>query len=78
LIKGSLKDNSKYSYLKSHIWNRINSKDIDFTKDQYKDLSYKNLLGEVRTRDSILNHPDTIKRYDLLKTRFINKNNYPK
>ena len=50
------------------------AKDIDFTKDQYQDLSYKNLIGEVCTRDSILNYPDTLKRFDILKTRFTSKN----
>lgn len=70
LIKGSLKDNPKYAYLRSHIWNRINGLDEDFTQEQYSDLSHKDLLGEVRSRDSIYNHPDTIRRYKLLKDRF--------
>lgn len=73
LIKASLNNNSKYAYLKSHIWNRINDVDEDFTKDQYLDLSYKNLTGEIRSRNSIYNHSDTIRRYNLLKERFDEK-----
>ena len=69
LKKGSLKNYQKYSYLKSHIWNQINNEEIDFTKEQYKYLLYKNLEGILCTRDSILNHPDTIRRFDLLKNR---------
>ncbi len=71
LIKGSLSDYPKYSYLKSHIWNRINGKDVDFTKEQYDDLSFNDLKGELRLRSSVLNHPDTIRRFNLLKERFL-------
>jgi hypothetical protein len=73
LVKGSLKSNSKYSYLKSHIWNRIENTDEDFTAEQYPDISYQDLIGEIRTRDSIYNHSDTIRRYDILKERFNNQ-----
>lgn len=73
LVKGSLKNNQKYAHLRSHIWNRIDDVDEDFTQDQYSDLSYKDLIGEVRSRESIYNHPDTIRRYGLLKGRFDGK-----
>ena len=36
-----------------------------------KDLSIHNLIGELRSRESILNHPDTIRRYNLLKERLL-------
>lgn len=71
LMKGSLGNYPKYAYLRSHIWNRINSQDIDFTESQYRDLSCKDLAGEVRMRDSILNHANTLKRFLLLKERFL-------
>lgn len=70
IIKGSLIDYPKYSYLKSHIWNRIDGNDIDFTAEQYKNLSCKDLQGEICPRESILNYPDTIMRFNLLKETF--------
>lgn len=76
LVKGSLKQRPKYAYLKSHIWNRIDDIDIDFTQEQYDDISYKDLKGEVCSRDSILDNPDAIRRYDLLKRRFIDFRKY--
>ncbi|MCX6793123.1 MAG: hypothetical protein NTY12_03775 [Candidatus Falkowbacteria bacterium] len=71
LVKGSISGNTKYPYIKSHIWNKIDNKDIDFTAEQYDDLSYKDLTGTISSRDSILNYPDTLRRFDLLKERFI-------
>lgn len=70
LMRGSLEEVPKYAYLRSHYWNRIDDKEIDFTKDQYSDLSYTNLESEVRDRSSVLEHPDTVRRYMLLKSRF--------
>lgn len=69
LVRGSLKEHPKYGYLRSHYWNRIDGKDIDFTKEQYPDLSYSELQAEVRSRESVLEHPDTVRRYELLKAR---------
>ena len=70
LVKASLKDHPQYSHIRSHIWNRIDGEDRDFTQDQYTDLSYTDLVAEVRVRDSILNHHDTIRRFSLIKIRF--------
>lgn len=70
LVRGSLKNIPAYAYLRSHFWNRINGTEIDFTQEQYPDLSYAELDGEERTRDSVLEHPDTVRRYRLLKSRF--------
>ena len=70
LIRSSLKEIKKYSHLKSHFWNRLpDGKEVDFTKEQFKDISIEDLDGEVRSRESVLNHTDTIRRYNLLKER---------
>ncbi|MDQ5957157.1 MAG: hypothetical protein QG614_132 [Patescibacteria group bacterium] len=71
IVKGSLLDYPKYSYLKSHIWNRINEEDIDFTSEQYSDLSHKDLEGVIYSKESILKYPNTVKRLSILKERFL-------
>lgn len=74
LVKGSLKEYEKYSCLKSHFWNRLpTGEEIDFTKEQFKDISIMNLVGEVRSRESVLSYPDTLKRYNFLKKKLIEK-----
>ncbi len=69
LVRGSLQSHPRYKYLKSHYWNRINGQDIDFTREQYLDLSCGELLAEVRPRGLVLAHPDMASRYALLKDR---------
>lgn len=69
LMRGSLSSIPRYSALRSHYWNKIEGVEIDFTSEQFPDISYKDLSGEVRTRDSVLDHPDTVRRYKLLKSR---------
>jgi hypothetical protein len=70
LVRGALSDIPKYAHLRSHYWNRIDSAEIDFTAEQYSDLSIKDLVGEARERNTLLEHPDTVRRYRLLKSRF--------
>lgn len=70
LVQGDLDKYPKYKYLKSHFWNRIDGSDIDFTSEQYTDISYKDLKGEIVSKESILDYTDTIKRFNLLKERF--------
>lgn len=71
LLKGSLKEHHKYSYLRSHIWNRLDNGTVeDFTAEQYNDLSHSDLVAEERPREQILSYPDTVRRYSLLKERF--------
>jgi len=71
LMRGSLKEIEKYAYLHSHYWNRLpDGQEFDFTSEQYSDLSFKDLIGEVRSKESALNHPDTQRRFALLKDRF--------
>ncbi len=70
LVKGDLDEYPKYSHLKSHIWNRIDGVDIDFTAEQYDDISFKDLKDRVVSRESVLNYPGTPERFSLLKERF--------
>jgi len=71
LVRGSLKDHPSYSYLRSHFWNKLpDDTAIDFTSEQYPDLSFKELRGKTRTRGEVLAYPDTVRRYNLLKERF--------
>lgn len=71
IMKGSLKDHPKYEYLISHYWNVLpDGRSVDFTAEQYPDLSFTELHPEPRTRQRILRHPDTVRRYMLLKERF--------
>lgn len=71
LVRASLKEHPKYAYLRSHFWNRLpDGSDIDFTTEQYPDLLFQNLVGDVRSRESVLESPDTQRRYALLQERF--------
>jgi hypothetical protein len=71
LIRGDLSRFQKYAYLSSHYWNRLPvGQEIDFTATQYSDLSFTQLASEVRERTRVMSHPDTLKRYELLKNRF--------
>lgn len=70
LIRGSL-ERTKYANLRSHYWNKLpGGEEIDFTQEQYPDLSFEDLTGEERDRNRILKYPDTLARYILLKKRF--------
>ena len=71
LMRGSLTKMPHYEHLRSHFWNQLPDKrEIDFTADQYKDFSFYDLIGEPRDRERVLRHPDTQRRYTLLKKRF--------
>jgi hypothetical protein len=74
ILRGSLAEHTKYSYLRSHFWNQLpNGKEVDFTAEQYNDLSFSELKSELRERERILSHPGTQERYKLLKQRFNSK-----
>ncbi|MBM3271800.1 hypothetical protein FJY94_00730 [Candidatus Kaiserbacteria bacterium] len=71
LVRGSLKDVEKYAHLRSHYWNRLpDGQEFDFTSEQYPDVSCKDLVGEIRSRESVLEHPDTQTRFAVFKERF--------
>lgn len=71
ILKGSLKEHEKYAYLRSHFWNELpDGEQVDFTAEQYPDLSFTELVPEERTRENILSHESATERYQLLKQRF--------
>ena len=52
----------------SHYWNRLPSGvEIDLTRDQFRELR-ETTPPEPRTREFVLSFPDTVKRYELLKS----------
>lgn len=69
LLRGSLEHIPRYKEVRSHYWNRIENTEVDFTKEQFLDVSFKELKGEERNRKSILAHPSAAQRYTLLKER---------
>jgi hypothetical protein len=70
ILRGSLEEIPKYAHLRSHFWNLLpDQTQFDFTAEQYLDLTFKDLHSESRTRERILTHPDTLRRYELLKER---------
>lgn len=72
LIRGSLAKSPKYAHLRSHYWNRMpNGEEVDFTAEQYSDLTFLDLDGKAYKREQMLESQDTKRRYDLLKKRFI-------
>ena len=56
--------------MKSHYWNRFpNGQEEDFTKPQFKG-SYPDFKDiQVRERSYVLSFPETLKRYEILKSR---------
>jgi hypothetical protein len=70
LVRASIEKHCEHPTVCSHCWNRIDGDDIDFTKEQFPDLNHKELDGEIRSRDTMLDHPDTARRYNVLKNRF--------
>lgn len=71
LVRYSLETVKGYEYLKSHFANLLPSGEIvDFTISQYPKNIVEGVEHELRTRERVLNHPDTLRRYKLLKSRF--------
>jgi hypothetical protein len=53
----------------SHYWNCLPSgEELDLTKDQFRELQ-EATPPEPRTREFVLSFPDTVRRYELLKSR---------
>lgn len=78
LMRGALDDSPKYAHLRSHFWNSLPEGEVDFTTEQYPDLQFSDLPKELRERERVLSHPDTQRRYILLKERFVigDRNNF--
>lgn len=70
LVRGALDEHVKYTHLRSHFWNSLPEGEVDFTAEQYPDLLCSDLQKEPRERERVLSHPDTQRRYTLLKSRF--------
>lgn len=71
LVRYSLETVKGYEYLKSHYANLLpNGEIVDFTISQYPKNIVEGLAYELRTRERVLSYPDTLRRYELLKSRF--------
>lgn len=67
IVKVSLKD-TPYSYLKSHFFNIIEGKEIDFTIQQFTDsFSYRDAQREEQNKEEVLAYPGSKARYEILK-----------
>ncbi|MBL8031720.1 MAG: hypothetical protein JNK33_05360 [Candidatus Doudnabacteria bacterium] len=71
LVRHSLEQVQGYEYLRSHYTNQLpDGREFDFTALQFSTGLPENLPREVRPRERVLAHPDTRRRYELLKSRF--------
>lgn len=72
LLRVSLEDSKEFGYLHSHYWNKIESgQEIDLTKSQFLGLELNFLDIQERSKEKILSNSDTLRRYNLLKSRII-------
>jgi hypothetical protein len=70
ISKVSLKGTS-FENLKSHLFNVIDTREIDFTKQQFGNgFNYQDTPREKQTREKILGYPGTQERYNILKKRY--------
>lgn len=51
----------------SHYWNRVDGGEVDYTLEQFPDGSSYDEPPVVRSRDYVLSHPDTARRYQHLR-----------
>ncbi|MEN9551781.1 MAG: hypothetical protein RI935_158 [Candidatus Parcubacteria bacterium] len=71
LVRQSLEDVEGLEYLRSHYSNKLpDGTDADFTFEQFQGKLLPDLIKEVRPRERVLSYPDTVKRYEFLKSRF--------
>lgn len=71
LIHQSLENVAGLEYLRSNYSNKLaDSTEADFTCKQFQIELSAGLQKEERTREQVLSHPYTQKRYKLLKDRF--------
>lgn len=54
----------------SHYWNRLpNGTEVDLTASQFEQVpDFTNVV--IRSRDYVLSYPATVRRYEMLKSRF--------
>jgi len=70
ILRGGLK-NTPFCLMNSHYWNLFSSEEKDFTEEQFNGHKPK-LIGEIRERRSLLSNKNTLQRYKLLKSKFLN------
>lgn len=71
IVKVSLKG-TKYENLRSHFFNVIDGKEIDFTIEQFGgNEPYPDFPRVIESKEEILSHPGTQQRYMLLKNKII-------
>jgi hypothetical protein len=70
IIRVSLENVPRYASIRSHYINDFPDGSIDFTAEQFPNLSMATLPRTERSREMILAHPDTLRRYLLLQSRF--------
>ena len=71
VVRGSLETFSQYSEMRWHYWNKLpDGTVIDFTAEQFPDISITDLVQEPREREKDFKHEDVLRRYMLLKDRF--------
>lgn len=54
----------------SHYFNVLDDKIYDITSNQFKETTLSYDDKELKKRNDILSHPDTLKRYELLKEKY--------
>ena len=69
ILRGSLKK-TPFSAMNSHYWNLIISEEKDFTEEQFKGNKPK-LISKIRKKESLLSNNNTLQRYQLLKSKFL-------
>lgn len=69
IVRVSL-EGTPYEKFKSHYLNVINSKEYDFTLNQFKTNPYINKERKEKTREELLSNLDTQRRFNILKSRF--------
>lgn len=72
LLRKSLQDAVGFENMRSHYLNKLpDGKEIDFTIDQFQGKLPENVPTQERDREEVISYPDTKRRYDILKSRFI-------
>ena len=71
IVRVSLKD-TPYKNLRSHYFNVMSGKEVDFTRDQFEgEIPYYDKERIIVSPDVILSFPGTQERYLLLKSRLV-------
>lgn len=69
IVRVSL-EGTPYEKFKSHYLNVIDGKEYDFTLNQFESNPYLNKERQEKSREDLLSHSNTQKRYEVLENRF--------